>query len=125
MLFAVDVASLTPFSEVHLTVRLIVGVLLTLVALSLAAWRGNRILQVIRAGQPAVGRTDEKGVRLQAEVQEVLGQRKLLKWKPSGLAHFFTFWGFIILGLTIIEAFGALFDPNFHVPIIGLSLIHI
>jgi Fe-S oxidoreductase len=119
VLFAVDVESLTPFSEVHLTVRLVVGLLLTVVALSLALWRGNRILTVIRDGQPAVGRTDEKGVRVQAELEEVLGQRKLLKWKPSGLAHFFTFWGFLILGLTIIEAFGALFDPNFHVPIIG------
>ena len=96
--------------------RLVVGVLLTLGALALAAWRGCRIFQTIRSGQPAVGRTDEKGVRLQTEVVEVLGQRKLLKWGPSGAAHFVTFWGFIILGLTIIEAFGALFDPNFHVP---------
>ena len=115
----VDVTTLTPFSETHLTVRLVVGVLLMVIALSLAAWRGLRILTVIRSGQPAVGRTDEVGVRLQAEATEVLGQRKLLKWKPSGLAHFFTFWGFLILGLTIIEAFGALFDPDFHVPIIG------
>ncbi len=116
---ATDVTTLTPFSETHLTVRLVVGVLLTIAALSLAAWRGNRIYQVIRSGQPAVGRTDDAGVRVQAEVVEVLGQKKLLKWGPSGAAHFFTFWGFLILGLTILEAFGALFDPNFHVPIIG------
>ncbi len=115
----VPVDQLTPFSETHLTVRLVLGVLLTLVALSLALWRGNRIFTVIRSGQPAVGRTDDAGVRLQAEAVEVLGQRKLLKWSPSGPAHFVTFWGFIILGLTILEAFGALFDPNFHVPIIG------
>ncbi len=115
----VDVTTLTPFSETHLTVRLVVGVVILIGALALAAWRGLRILTVIRSGQPAVGRTDEVGVRLQAEATEVLGQKKLLKWKPSGLAHFFTFWGFIILGLTIIEAFGALFDPDFHVPIIG------
>jgi Fe-S oxidoreductase len=115
----VDVTTLTPFSETHLTVRLVVGILLTVAALSLAAWRGLRILTVIRSGQPAVGRTDAVGVRLQAEATEVLGQKKLLAWKPSGLAHLFTFWGFIILGLTIIEAFGALFDPDFHVPVIG------
>ncbi|HET7900293.1 MAG TPA: (Fe-S)-binding protein [Candidatus Nanopelagicales bacterium] len=115
----VDVTTLTPFSETHLTVRLVVGVVILIGALGLAAWRGLRILTVIRSGQPAVGRTDEVGMRLQAEATEVLGQRKLLTWQPSGLAHFFTFWGFIILGLTIIEAFGALFDPDFHVPIIG------
>ena len=84
LLLATDVAELTPFSETHLTVRLVLGVLLTLVALSLAAWRGNRIFQTIRSGQPAVGRTDEKGVRLQTEVVEVLGQRKLLKWAVVG-----------------------------------------
>ena len=116
---ATDVADLTPFSETHLTVRLVLGILLTVMALSLALWRGNRIVSLIRTGQAAVGRTDDKGVRLQNEVVEVLGQRKLLKWSVSGAAHFVTFWGFLILGLTIIEAFGALFDPNFHVPIIG------
>ena len=112
-------AELTPFSDANLTFRLIVGILMTVVALGLAAWRANRIQQVVRSGQPAVGRTDEKGVRLQNELVEVLGQKKLLKWSPSGPAHFVTFWGFIILGLTIIEGFGALFDPNFHIPIIG------
>ena len=112
-------AELTPFSEPNLTFRLVVGVLITLIALGLAAWRANRIQKVVLSGQPAVGRTDEKGVRLQNELVEVLGQKKLLKWSPSGPAHFVTFWGFIILGLTIIEGFGALFDPNFHIPIIG------
>ncbi len=116
---ATDVAQLTPFSATHLTVRLVLGVLLTLVALSLAAWRGNRIYQVIRSGQPAVGRTDDKGVRIQGEIVEVLGQRKLLKWSVPGFAHFVTFWGFLVLGLTIVEGFGALFDPDFHVPLIG------
>ena len=112
-------AELTPFSEPNLTFRLVVGVLITLIALGLAAWRADRIQKVVLSGQPAVGRTDEKGVRLQNELVEVLGQKKLLKWSPSGPAHFVTFWGFIILGLTIIEGFGALFDPNFHIPIIG------
>ena len=55
LLLATDVAELTPFSETHLTVRLVLGVLLTLGALSLAAWRGNQIFQTIRSGQPAVG----------------------------------------------------------------------
>ncbi len=36
-----------------------------------------------------------------------------------GLAHFFTMWGFTILLLTIIEAYGDLFDKYFHIPLIG------
>ena len=37
------------------------------------------------------------------------GQRKLLQWTVPGMAHFFTMWGFTILLLTIIEAYGDLF----------------
>ena len=36
----------------------------------------------------------------------------------SGTAHFFAFWGFIVLGLTILEAYGALVDSDFSIPII-------
>jgi Fe-S oxidoreductase len=118
-LLATDVSSLTPFSQTHLTVRLVLGVALLVGVLALAAWRGLTIFRLIRSGQPAVGRTDEVGVRLQAEAVEVLGQRKLLKWTVPGLAHFVTFWGFLVLGLTIIEGIGALFDPDFFVPLIG------
>ncbi|MGH4024144.1 MAG: (Fe-S)-binding protein, partial [Pseudonocardiaceae bacterium] len=49
----------------------------------------------------------------------VFGQRRLLKWTVPGLAHFFTFWGFIILGSVYLEAYGALFDENFAIPLIG------
>ncbi|HEX9034339.1 MAG TPA: (Fe-S)-binding protein, partial [Streptosporangiaceae bacterium] len=34
-------------------------------------------------------------------------------------AHFFTFWGFVILFLTIIEAYGDLFSKTFAIPLIG------
>ena len=33
--------------------------------------------------------------RLRAELAEVFGQRKLLKWSVPGVAHFLTFWGFL------------------------------
>ena len=49
----------------------------------------------------------------------MFGQRKLLKWSVPGIAHFLTFWGFIILLLTIIEAYGDLFSKNFAIPGIG------
>lgn len=37
-----------------------------------------------------------------------------------GLAHFAVFWGFLVLVLTIIEGYGALFSPTFHIPVIGM-----
>src|SRR5581483_2546923 len=70
-------------------------------------------------GQPATGRTDDVSGRIWAELSEVFGQRRLLKWSIPGLAHFFTMWGFFILLTVYIEAYGLLFQPNFHIPIIG------
>jgi Fe-S oxidoreductase len=57
----------------------------------------------------------------EAEITEVAGQRKLLRWTVPGLAHFFTMWGFTVLMTTIIEAYGSLFDRDFHIPWIGRS----
>ena len=59
--------------------------------------------------------------RAEVEVTEVVGQRRLLKWTVPGLAHAFTFWGFTVLILTIIEAYGDLFQKNFAIPGIGHS----
>jgi Fe-S oxidoreductase len=36
-----------------------------------------------------------------------------------GAAHFLVFWGFVILFLTLIEAYGALFSRTFAIPVIG------
>ena len=59
-----------------------------------------------------------RGSLVEAETVEVLGQRKLLKWTVPGIAHFFAFWGFIVLGLTILEAYCALIDPELSIPVI-------
>ncbi len=115
----VSAALPAPFSDPGMTFRLLAGVLITVVALAFAARRARTIYQLVRSGQAAPGRLDEPGVRVQAEVLEVLGQRKLLKWKVSGLAHFVTFWGFLVLMFTIIEGFGAFFDVDFFIPVIG------
>jgi Fe-S oxidoreductase len=56
---------------------------------------------------------------VEVQATEVIGQRKLLKWSVPGAAHAATFWGFIVLLLTIIEAYGALFSRTFAIPGIG------
>jgi Fe-S oxidoreductase len=100
-------------------IRAAVGVLLTVGILAFAGRRLWFLIRLARSGKPAVGRLDDPGPRVEAEATEVLGQRKLLKWTIPGLAHVFAFWGFLVLGLTILEAYGALFDPDFGVPLIG------
>jgi Fe-S oxidoreductase len=99
--------------------RLVIGLGLTLLTLILAGQRVRWLYALIRSGQPDHGRAADVGVRLRTQLTEVLGQRRLLKWTIPGLAHFFTFWGFIILLTVYIEAYGALFNERFAIPLIG------
>ena len=103
----------------HMLLRAVVGVAMTLVILSFAGQRLSFLVQLARSGKPAVGRLLDAPKRVQAEAFEVLGQRKLLKWTVPGLAHVFAFWGFLVLTLTILETYGALFVADFHIPIVG------
>ena len=66
-------------------------------------------------------RAADLGARLRTQLVEVFGQRRLLRWTIPGLAHFFTFWGFVVLITVYIEAYGVLFDENFAIPLIGHS----
>jgi Fe-S oxidoreductase len=100
-------------------VRIAIGGAITLIALAVAGRRFFWLFRLIQTGQPAQGRLDDLPTRVWSEISEVGGQRKLLKWSVPGLAHAFTFWGFTVLILTIIEAFGGLFDDDFHIPLFG------
>ncbi|HLI15323.1 MAG TPA: (Fe-S)-binding protein [Acidimicrobiales bacterium] len=90
-------------------------------ALAVAGARLARLARLLASGRPAEGRTSGWDRRLRRELREVVAQQKLLRWTVPGLAHAFTFWGFIVLLLTIIEAVGDLFDPRFAIPGIGRS----
>jgi Fe-S oxidoreductase len=106
--------------EAPVIVRLVLGLAITAVAFALAGRRLYMLYRVGRTAQPVEpGRLDHVGERVSALVTEVAGQRKLLKWSVPGIAHFAVFWGFLILGATIVEGFGALFDRDFHIPLIG------
>src|SRR3954451_19847058 len=94
---------------------------MTVAALAIAGRRLFWLYKLIGSGQP-VDRLDHLPKRLWVQLTEVFGQRKLLKWSGPGLAHFFVFWGFLVLGATILEAFGALFSRDFHIPFIGQML---
>src|SRR5664279_4628267 len=100
--------------------RIILVVAMLVVTAVIAGRRIGWLVRLVRSGRPAKGRTEQIRGRLEVEVVEVLGQKRLLKWNAPGLAHFFTFWGFMVLGLTVVEAFGALIiSQDFAFPIIG------
>lgn len=102
-----------------LLIRTVVGVVIIVVLLSFAARRALVLYKLIRTGQPAVDRPQKVDKAVGAEATEVLGQKKLLKWTIPGIAHVFAFWGFLVLGLAVLEAFGALFVKDFAIPVIG------
>jgi Fe-S oxidoreductase len=95
------------------TTRIAVGLAITAIAFAIAGRRVFWLLRLVLKGQPAPDRlTGGYGKKLWSQVAEVFGQRKLLKWSVPGVAHFFTFWGFLILGLTIVESYAALFKRD-------------
>ncbi len=99
-------------------VWLIVGMALIAVALGIAGRRLWWLYRLARTGQPSPGRPADPRRAVEAEAVEVLGQRKLLQWTVPGVAHVFAFWGFIVLSLTIVEAFGALVTRTFAIPVL-------
>lgn len=105
--------------ETQTLIRLVVGLGMTAIVVLFAARRVGWLAKLIMSGQPASGRTDDVGERIEVEVAEVPGQRRLLKWTIPGLAHFFTMWAFFVLLTVYIEAYGLLFSPHFHIPLIG------
>jgi hypothetical protein len=106
-----------------LALRIIIGLVLTVIAGAVAGHRLWYLARIGRTGQPAPERIEalreHPGTQGETQVTEVIGQRKLFKWSVPGLAHAFTFWGFIVLLLTIIEAYGALFSAHFAIVLFG------
>ncbi|MEZ5094022.1 (Fe-S)-binding protein [Nocardioides sp.] len=103
---------------------LVIGLLLNAIALPIVARRLWFLFRLVRSGQPAPDRVQGVVGRLgraaRTELVEVFGQRRLLQWTVPGLAHFFTFWAFVILGSVYLEAYGVLLGPDdFHIPVIG------
>jgi Fe-S oxidoreductase len=104
-----------------LPVRIAIGMAMTGLALAVAGRRFFFLFRLVRSGHADKGRFRNVPSRIWAEVVEVAGQRKLLKKPVPGMAHAFTMWGFTILLLTVIEAYGALFSKTFAIPGIGHS----
>lgn len=101
--------------------RIILGLAITAVGAAVATRRFIWTAKLIRSGKEAPRRWQGLRKVSEAEVVEVAGQAKLLRWTVPGLAHFFTMWGFTVLLTTIVEAYGALFQRDFHIPVIGQS----
>ena len=100
---------------------LIIALLIHLIALPIVARRLWFLFRLARSAQPAPDRFASAGEGVKSVLTEVFGQRRLLKWTVPGLAHFFTFWAFVILGTVYVEAYGILISRNWSwaIPVIG------
>ena len=108
--------------ETQTLIRLVVGLAMTAIVGVLALKRVGYLTKLISSGQPTAderGRKNHLGERIGNQIREVFGQTRLLRWSVPGIAHFFTMWGFFILASVYLEAYGVLFDPKFHIPVIG------
>jgi len=84
-----------------------------------AAQRALFLLRLLGKAQPMPDRMGNVGEKIRYQFVHVLGQQKILKWTGSGILHVFIFWGFVVLQSQTLEALGEVFDPEFHIPLIG------
>ena len=76
------------------------------------------LVDLLRAGAP-VTRTGDAPRRVEHEATIVLGQRKLLQRIGPGLIHAFIFWGFLVLGPTIVIAIIGVVSKHATFPWLG------
>ena len=92
---------------------------LILVAVAAFARRTAHLVDFLKLGVPEDRRPRDLSHKLKEQVVVVLGQRKLLQWTIPGVMHVLIFWGFVVLLTTIVEAFGAVYQAGFHLPVLG------
>ncbi len=100
-------------------VALVVSLAISLVAIALFVKAIRHIIAVIRLGQPAPNRNDDKGARWTNMFKETLAHTRMLQWTAVGIGHWFVFVGFGLLFFTLLNAYGQLFDAHFILPVIG------
>ncbi|WP_374928413.1 heterodisulfide reductase-related iron-sulfur binding cluster [Kytococcus sedentarius] len=100
-------------------VAILLGLAATAVGIALLTRAVMRIVAVVRQGQAAVGRFDDPVQRTKTMLYEVFAHPRMLRKKWVAVAHWFTMISFGILFLTLVTAYGQLFNPHFALPLIG------
>ncbi|MFH8438403.1 (Fe-S)-binding protein [Streptomyces sp. NPDC018007] len=103
---------------------IIVSLVLTVVGVALVARAVAQIYRFVRLGQavPAGSRTDDPKQRTITLIKEFVGHTRMNRWGIVGVAHWFVAVGFLTLGLTIVTAYGQLFQADWVLPYIGTFL---
>ncbi len=99
--------------------RITIGLAIITLASGFALNRIAYLIRLLMSARPDPSRFRSIPRNLRYELTKVIGQKKLLQWKGAGLAHAFTFWGFLIIQITLLESIIELFDPDASLPWIG------
>jgi len=91
-------------------------VILFVAALVLFGVRVGKLITLLLKARPE-DRTDHMGNRIGEFFQVVLGQSSVLRDPIPGLAHFFTFWGFIIIQFGLLNLILGAFNGS--LPLLG------
>lgn len=102
-----------------MTILGLAAYLLSIIAITLFAWRGIELYERISRGQSDPTRFVNKKVRAKWLVKEVLTHSRMLKFTGSGIAHWFVMVGFVSLLGTLLTAYYQVVDPSFTLPLIG------
>ncbi|WP_432943135.1 heterodisulfide reductase-related iron-sulfur binding cluster [Kribbella sp. CA-253562] len=97
---------------------IVVSLAIAAVGVALFGRTIGQIVSVIKLGQPA-RRTDHPGQRTVTMLRETLGHTRMLQWSHIGVLHWFVAASFVGLILSLVTAFGQLFDAHFALPIVG------
>lgn len=100
---------------------IVISLTLTAVAVALFSRAAVEIVRFLRLGQPvpAGSRTDDPKARSLTLAREFLGHTRMNRWAVVGVAHWFVAIGFLTLALTIVQAYGQLFQADWTLPVIG------
>jgi Fe-S oxidoreductase len=105
-------------------VAVVLALAVSVVGVALFARAVASIVGVLRLGRPVLGRRDSPRERWRHLLTETLGHTRMLQWSGVGVAHWFVFVAFGALFLTLVTAYGQLFDPRFVLPVIGHWLVY-
>ncbi|SFN21678.1 Fe-S oxidoreductase [Pseudonocardia ammonioxydans] len=96
-----------------------ITVVSAIVAVALVTRTVAKMVSIIRLGESDPTRTGPFGPRFVTMLKETLGHTRMLKWSHVGVFHWLVMVGFGGLFLALIEAFVEVWNPTFHLPLIG------
>jgi Fe-S oxidoreductase len=90
-------------------------------AFGYSGYRFRTLLRLMQAQQGHANRLNDIPQRVLVTIQNVLGQKAVLKKNPIGIAHTAIFWGFIIITVGTLEQFVSTLYESANFEFIGQS----